>query len=199
MRSVGVVAENEKLQEHIRKGARGLGEIDEDEFLALLDMYCDPAKRNSIPFPNQIVMGLETPSDFFARSLETPQILRRPLFARFNKAPLLSDGKGGGDLGVVNFAALFRQQGTVEERSGIVAQALQRHLARALGIESEDIDIGKPLHAYGVDSLVAVELRNLLAKDFAADVPVFELVGGRTVQVVAEFVENCSQIRMEDC
>lgn len=55
----------------------------------------------------------------------------------------------------------------------------------------------KPLHAYGVDSLLAVELRNLIANDFAADVPVFELVSGRTVRSVADLMEDCSHIEFE--
>ncbi|KAI1145696.1 hypothetical protein F4825DRAFT_457243 [Nemania diffusa] len=38
--------------------------------------------------------------------------------------------------------------------------ALAGRLARSLGIKPEDVDVGKPLHAFGVDSLVAVELRN---------------------------------------
>lgn len=197
MRSLGVVAESETLQKHFAKGARGLGQIEENEFLALLNICCDPAANSSTPLPSQIAMGLETPSDFFARGLKPPEITQRPLFAHFSQAPLASDGKNGGDSGDVNFSALFRQVETTEERSSIVAQALQRQLARALGIDSEDIDVDKPLHAYGVDSLVAVELRNSIAKDFAADVPVFELVGGRTVQGVAEFVEKCSQIEVE--
>lgn len=195
MRSVGVVAESETLQDHFGKDARGLGQIEENEFFALLDICCDPAARSSAALPSQIVMGLETPSDFFARGLEPPETMRRPLFAHFSQAPLSSHGKKGG--GDTDFAAILRQAETHEERSSIVAQALQRRLSRALGIESDDIDVEKPLHAYGVDSLVAVELRNLIAKDFAADVPVFELVGGRTVRSVADFVENCSRVESE--
>lgn len=198
MRSVGVVAESEALQDRFGRGSQGLGQIEEDEFLALLDICCDPAAKSSAPLPSQIVMGLETPSDFFARGLEPPETMQRPLFAHFSQAPLSVDGSKGGETGEVNFAALFRRAETHEERSIIVVQALQRRLARALGIESEDIDVEKPLHAYGVDSLVAVELRNFLAKDFAADVPVFELVGGRTVRSVAEFVEDCSHVELEE-
>lgn len=55
----------------------------------------------------------------------------------------------------------------------------------------------KPLHAYGVDSLLAVELRNLIANDLAADVPVFEPVSGRTVRSVADLMEDCSHVEFE--
>lgn len=192
MRSVGVVAESEALQDHFGKGTQGLGQIEDDQFFALLDICCDPAAKSSVSLPSQIVMGLETPADFFARGLEPSEIMQRPLFAHFSQAPLSSHGKKSG--GELDFAAMFRQRQTPEERSDVVVQALQRRLARALGIESEDIDVEKPLHAYGVDSLVAVELRNMIGKEFVADVPVFELVGGRTVQSVADLVRQSSRV-----
>ena len=198
MRTVGVVAESESLQKHLGSGAQGFGQIEVNEFLALLDICCDPAADK--PFaspPSQIVMGLQTPSDFLARGLASPEIMQRPLFAHFSQAPLSSEVKAGIDPGDVNFTVVFRQAETSEERSSVVARFLAGKLARALGIDADDVDVEKPLHAYGVDSLVAVELRNWIAKDFAADVPVFEFVGGRTVQSVAEFVEKCSQIVVE--
>lgn len=67
-------------------------------------------------------------------------------------------------------------------------------LARALSIQSSDIDIDQPLHTFGVDSLVAVELRNWIAKQFAADVPVFEIMGGRTVAAIGDLVMKITQI-----
>lgn len=88
--------------------------------------------------------------------------MQQPLFANSSQAPPRVDGEKGGEIGEVSFAALFRRAKTHEERLVVVAQALQRWLARALGIESEDIGMGKPLHAYGVDSLVAVELASQL-------------------------------------
>ena len=50
--------------------------------------------------------------------------------------------------------------------SSIVTLSLTHKLARTISIPALDIDVAKPLHSYGVDSLVAVELRNWLAKKF---------------------------------
>lgn len=194
MRAVGVVAESEDLQRRFDGGAQGLGQVEENELLALLNICCDPAADENTPSSGQVVIGLQTPSDLLARGLEPLETMQRPLFSHFSQAPLASDGKIGTGPRNVNFAALFRKAETSEERSSVVVQVLAKRLARAMGIDSEDIDVEKPLHAYGVDSLVAIELRNWIAKDFAADVPVFELVGGRTVRGVAEFVERCSQV-----
>ncbi|KAI0810057.1 polyketide synthase PksD [Xylaria sp. FL0064] len=189
MRRIGVVAESESLKKHFENGAQGLGQIEDYELFAILDILCDPGVDFNAA-PSQVVMGLQTPMEFLARSLEIPETMRRPLFAYFNQAPSISLHNTAGS----NITTLFRQGRTAEDRSGLVMKSLASRLARSLAIKPEDVDIGKPLHAFGVDSLVAVELRNWISKEFAADVPVFELIGGRTVEGVGEFVEKCSQI-----
>lgn len=59
-----------------------------------------------------------------------------------------------------------------------MVRALTTKLARALSISADDIEQGKQLGAYGVDSLMAVELRNWIARDFGANIAVFEIMGG---------------------
>lgn len=39
-------------------------------------------------------------------------------------------------------------------------------------------DIAKPLHAYGVDSLITVEMRNWFMQTSRVDETVFEILGG---------------------
>lgn len=45
----------------------------------------------------------------------------------------------------------------------------------------DDIESDKPMHVYGVDSLVAVEMRNWLSKELRAEVAVFELMGNTSI------------------
>ncbi|KAI0112236.1 polyketide synthase PksD [Nemania sp. FL0031] len=189
MHTIGVIAESEALQNHFENATQGLGKVEEYELLALLDIICDPTV-NADTTPSQIVMGIGVPAEFLARSLEPPETMQRPLFAYFNQASSSSPD------GIANFAAQFRQAETAADRSSLVTHSLATRLARALSIDPEDIDTGKPLHAFGVDSLVAVELRNWIAKEFLAEVPVSELVGRKTVEDVGELVEKSSQIRI---
>ena len=53
-----------------------------------------------------------------------------------------------------------------------------RSLLEALAHHKIDVDMTKPMHSYRVDSLLAVELRSWTAKEFGADIPIFELIGG---------------------
>lgn len=68
----------------------------------------------------------------------------------------------------------------------VVIDALSKRLARTLSIKLEDVDTHQGPHAYGVDSLIAVELCSWLGKEFAADVTVFEIVSGKTIEAIGE-------------
>lgn len=196
MRTVGVVAESERLQQHFQ-GSRGFVPVEEAELLRLLDICCDPSYQpGASPRHSQVVVGLETPASLLARSLEPPEMLQRPLFARFSQLPGRTGGGsgGGGDGGDVDAARLFRQLESPAERARVVVEALSRRLARTLSIKLEDVDTYQALHAYGVDSLIAVELRSWLGKEFAADVPVFEIVSGKTVEAIGELVARTTRV-----
>ncbi|KAI4598722.1 polyketide synthase [Pestalotiopsis sp. 9143b] len=192
VRDIGVVAETESLKKRFDSVANGLGQVEATEVMALLDICCDPV-GDLVGHPSQVLLGMETPADMLARSLEVPEIMDRPLFQYFSQAQSLHERNAGS---LDNFALLFRKVGTVEERNSIVTKSLMNKLARAIAVKPEDIESSKPLHQFGVDSLVAVELRNWIAKNFAADISVFEIMSGRTVKGVAEFVVGNSQVPM---
>ena len=67
-------------------------------------------------------------------------------------------------------------------------------LSKALGIEVQSIDPAQPLHAYGVDSLVGVELRTWLLKEIGAEIAVFDIVGETTIQALAQLVAARSSL-----
>ncbi len=58
----------------------------------------------------------------------------------------------------------------------------------------DDIDTSKPLHAYGVDSLLAGELRNYFAKELSVDVAIFDLMGGPSIDAVTLTVAKKSTL-----
>lgn len=193
MRSVGIVAESEKLQKHFQ-GSKGFIQIEEAEFLSLLNICCDPSYQPGEQ-QCQMVMGLETPASLLTRSVEPPEVLQRPLFARFSQLPGRSASSSDGT--AVDAGQLFRQAETMAERAQVVVEALSKRLARTLAIKLEDVDTHQALHAYGVDSLIAVEFRSWLGKEFLADVPVFEIVSGKTIESVGELVAKTSRIEIK--
>ena len=63
------------------------------------------------------------------------------------------------------------------EAGMVVTQALVRKLSQSLPIPA-NVDVWQPMLSYGLDSLLALELRNWLATELSADVPIFEIMGG---------------------
>ncbi len=49
-----------------------------------------------------------------------------------------------------------------------------------------------PLHAYGVDSLLAVELRNFFAKELNDAVAIFDIMGGSSFEALGMTVAKKS-------
>lgn len=194
MRTLGVVAENEALKRTFEK-YQGLTQVEEEEFVALLDILCDPGYYSSASMRSQVTMGIVTPADILAQDVNDMALehMHRSLFARFSHAKTNSSNTGPGNS--INYAALFRQAGNTEKMIEIVTEALVRKVARALSVQPEDVDIDKPLHLYGVDSLVAVEIRNWIRKEFVADVPVFELMSGKTISAIGQLITRSSQIK----
>jgi len=75
----------------------------------------------------------------------------------------------------------------------LIAEAIVKKLAKALSTPTEDIDPSKLMHAYGVDSLVAVDLRNWLAKEIRADVAGFDLMDVVSISKLGIVIAGKSQ------
>lgn len=184
MSTVGFVAENAGVKKTLEK-FQGLKSIEEGEFLALMNILCDPKKDSKCD--GQVTLGVATPSDLLLENGTMPSDhMQRSLFAYFTHAE--AESSASTQESGINAAVLFRKAESLEEMERIVLESLSSKLARALSTSIDDVDATKALHLYGVDSLVAVEIRNWIMKEFTADVPVFELMSGKSVAAIATLV-----------
>ncbi|KAL2167896.1 hypothetical protein VTG60DRAFT_683 [Thermothelomyces hinnuleus] len=83
---------------------------------------------------------------------------------------------------------------SISTRLQAVAEAVASRLAVIFNIKFEDVDLGTPLVAYGVDSLVAVELRNWLSSAAKAKVSIFEILQSSSVMQFAGLILERSQV-----
>ncbi|KAI0509380.1 polyketide synthase PksD [Xylaria bambusicola] len=190
MRTIGVIAETAALQTRFGE-SQGHAPIEEEEFFALLEMCC--SSDQSVACHSQLTVGLVTPADLLHRNLEPAEALNRPLMAHFSKSRMNIQSSHPGDSD--DPTLLFNLAETAEEKVTVVVEALAKKLARALGVDPGEIDTDKPLHAFGVDSLVAVELHNWINKKFGAQVPVRDIAGDKTVKFVGELVVSASKVQ----
>lgn len=193
MESEGVIAENEFLQKGIA-AAGFLVPISQETFHALLDFHCNPNLDLATPLTCQSIIGLETPAALRAKGVEEPHWMQRRTFRHLHQMGL-DEGQSKDTETAVDYVALFRSATSLAEGAQILTEGLVKKLAKALSIPPDDIDTSKPLHAYGVDSLLAVELRNYFAKELGADVAIFDLMGGASFAAVGMTVASQSRYR----
>lgn len=62
-----------------------------------------------------------------------------------------------------------------------IQEALLEKLSLSLAIPAGSINPDKPIHTYGVDSLLAVGLRTWFKKEFRANVSVFDIVSNSSL------------------
>ncbi|KAI1453481.1 hypothetical protein F4805DRAFT_478404 [Annulohypoxylon moriforme] len=188
MRTIGIIAETERYR-HNRMNVGDMAKVEEADFFALLDHYCDPLLPPLSVTQCQVLIGVVTQAHFRARG-ETPnQMMSRPLFSSLDAPHLYENGNNAGaSAAQEDFPALFRQAGSSRERSEVFVAALKARLARALDVPAEDVDPRRSLSDYGTDSLMAVELRNWIQRDFGVTVAVFNIMGGADIAAVGELV-----------
>ena len=97
----------------------------------------------------------------------------------------------------MDYAAELTWAVSKDDTATVVVGGLLQQLARALSMAVEDIDVSRPLHVYGVDSLLAVELRNWFARVWKADVTVFDITGQASIAALARNVAMKNGLRME--
>jgi hypothetical protein len=79
----------------------------------------------------------------------------------------------------------------------LITTAMMERLAKLLMIKADDVDANKPLSTYGVDSLVAVEVRNWIAKEMLVEVSVFEILANVPMkQLAAELAAKSKLVQL---
>lgn len=194
MHTSGIIAENEVYQRQ-REHAADMRKVEDSELEALLDIYCDPEAPLPTLSQSQVLIGALTPVDQLAMGLSSiGPALRRPLFMGFSQH-MRNTGTGPCDEDAEDPTRLFRVADGPHERASVVVSALAKRLARAISISPEDIDLSKPLAEYGVDSLMAVELRNWIGTSFKAQVTVFDIMGGAAdFAAIGELIVHKSEL-----
>jgi NADP-dependent 3-hydroxy acid dehydrogenase YdfG/acyl carrier protein len=182
----GAVVEDARLHDMWIKNS-GLNLVTEAHVHGLLSTYCDPGISQFTALDCQVVVGL-SPSALSSNE----QWKNEPLLQHL----ILNERLGGGEqkrFTSKSAASLLQAESLVDAHSA-VKELFAQKLSAALGIAIADIDADKPLHQYGVDSLVAVELRGWFSKELQAELGVFEIIGGATMTSVSHLATRKSKL-----
>ena len=97
----------------------------------------------------------------------------------------------------LDFAEISASAESSAEVRRAVIDALAAKISKILSIPIEDLNVSQPMHSFGVDSLIAVELRNWFAKEIGADVAVFDILGGGTLSGIGALAAGKSKHRKQ--
>ncbi|KAL8730919.1 MAG: hypothetical protein Q9181_004491 [Wetmoreana brouardii] len=83
---------------------------------------------------------------------------------------------------------------TLAQATDLIQNVVASKLAKSMMIAIDEIDVNRPVSSYGVDSLVAAEMRNWCFRDLKADISVFELLSGNSISMLADQIANKSTL-----
>ncbi|KAJ4315566.1 Highly reducing polyketide synthase curS1 [Neodidymelliopsis sp. IMI 364377] len=147
--------------------------------------------------PVQVCTGLGT-ADIMAKfGLERPEHFNDPRFGPLN---VLSDtssfltAKENVPSVASSPSARLAAATTMPEAVSIITDALVGKMADILQMPSSEVDPSKPMYRYGVDSLVALEVRNWITRELQANIALLEILAAVPMTVFAEKVAEKSNL-----
>lgn len=194
IRGAGFVAEKPELMDYMR--STGWAYMEENELHAVLDYHCRQAQGLSSLTKAQVVPRFWLPQETAKEGYQLPNWRNDPLFSQLAQSKT-STTEGAASTKRVNHAALLSGATTIETAEKVVLEALLLKISRVLSVDVANLDAGRPLHAYGVDSLVAVELRSWLGKELGADVSVFDITSKGSISQLAVTATEKSKLTMK--
>jgi NADPH:quinone reductase-like Zn-dependent oxidoreductase len=109
------------------------------------------------------------------------------LFPGFAASPLLAEvvGDAGGGPRAGGAALETILSAAADERPARIEEFLAAELSRVLEVQPDELDPVTPLNTIGLDSLMALELKNRVELALALNLPIVGLVEGPTIRAVA--------------
>ncbi|CRG89167.1 putative polyketide synthase 17 [Talaromyces islandicus] len=190
MLDVGAVAEDNLGLAQRNLERKGFVGIREQEFLTILEIAVQDethkSTHNDIRF-GQMITGIEPRPA--TEGAEDPTWRSLPVFSHLPKLSAENNNTSN-STAAQSTASLLKAAVTLNDAVAIILDATMTKLSRSLMIDLAEMDPLRPTSAYGVDSLIAVEVRNWFMKEVKADIAVFEILQANSIQglvyVVAE-------------
>lgn len=175
----GYLAENAEAAAEVAKNL-GSDTISEAEVLALLGAAIDG--RLGRACNNHTITGM--------RITSVPPFWTTD--AKFKHLRLAAEAATAEILGsrttTISYNAALKAAQSAEEAQDVVCRGLLTKLPSVLMLEEEDMDITKSLSSYALDSLVAIEVRNYITREFEANLQVLELLSSGSIETVAKAI-----------
>lgn len=147
----------------------------------------EQASRPTKRLPTQIITGLGTGgmANFYGNKIAW--WFRDAKFSHLRQVDTQQATPGQGK-DTLQLQSLLSDATSMEAAAEIMCAALVQKLAKSLMVSVEDIEPSRPISRYGVDSLLAVEIRSWLFTEVQADISVFELLGNVPISALVKVI-----------
>lgn len=194
MRDVGVIAEH-GVTGHYKLWEETLG-IRETTFHALFKGLINRQKSEDPAMwpPAQVITGLGTADMMTTYGFEMPWYFGKARFGPLAVTSSSENAAGAGNAGASSVASQLMEAGTKERAVEIITEGLVGKVADILQMPPSEVDPERPMYRYGVDSLVALEVRNWISKEMKSSVALLEVLAAVPMTVFAATIADKSEI-----
>ena len=185
----GYTAENEGAAEFVRR--QGLSSYKLEEFLVTIEEAITHPVAVT-PIGAQLLCGISR-ADPNSQTKEAA--LQKPdaKFSHIWRKATVQEQRAA-TCGQIDVQASLRSCTNAEEAFETTLHSIKLKLARLLAIPVEDIRTDRSIASHGMDSLVAVELRNWISTLLEAHVQMFELMSSMPFSDLAQLIARRSRL-----
>lgn len=193
MEDIGYVSANPSVLEHFRSTATHV--LHEQDLLDSLQVMIQRSRPLTISEPNQfkshsqLAIGLRStlPLDAPNNRTSWKRDRRMAVYRNYESSgsstrPSTNEGLKQLLMTVSTSPMLLKSQSTIDFISNEIGTTLFSFMLRPM----EELALGMSLDALGVDSLVAIELRNWFRQKLGIDMSVIEILGSASIQSLGE-------------
>lgn len=170
--------------------AKHVQPMSKSDVFALLDHYCDKNLEISA-LQSQLITGLKLPREVLAKGMDISSWMEEPKFSTLGQIDVsessLRPEEMAGNANIDVLKEITAAEGE-QQATSTAAKFITAKVCRIMSLSQDAVDLSQPLSVYGVDSLVAVELRTWFLKTMKVEMAVFELLGGASVMTLARAV-----------
>jgi hypothetical protein len=108
-----------------------------------------------------------------------------------------ANGDGENVAVVASLSSRLSEAGSKDDitaAANIISEALVAKIADILRIPASEIDPHRPLYLYGVDSLVALEVRNWITREIKANMALLDILAAVPIEVFAAQIAQKSKL-----
>lgn len=177
----GYLAENAEREAEVLQNLGG-EPIHEDEVLALVGAAISGSMEGSCN--NHCITGLKLGGS----AAQLPAWSEDGKFKVLRDATLAESGEANASSQAASVGTQLARAGSPEQAVEIVVSGVAEKLGAILVVPAADIDMTRPVTAYGLDSLNAIELRNWITKELGANLQILELLTSGSLPNLAALI-----------